>query len=42
MVAYVSITLFLDCQVMGIALTEHVKDGSLQFFVTFNIITRRK
>lgn len=42
MVAYVSISLFLDCQMMGIALTKHVKDGSLQVLVTFIIVTRKR
>lgn len=39
MVAVVSIILFLDCQMMGIALTEHIKNGSLEFLVLVSIRT---
>lgn len=39
MVVIVSIILFLDCQMMGITLTERVKNGSLDFLVLVNIRT---
>lgn len=39
MAAIVGIILFLDCQVMGFALTEHAKNGSLEFLVLVHIRT---
>lgn len=42
MVASVGIILFLDCQMMGIALTEHVKNSSLEFLVLVHIRTSKR
>jgi len=33
MVAILSIILFLDCQMMGVTLTEHVKNGNLDQYL---------